>query len=295
MAVVSFKCPNCGGELVFDPNTQSYSCPYCNSEFSQEQIDTMQKKTSRLRKLLRRLILQKGRNRKRRQCMSAQLWRRDRDRSDDGSYRMLLLSHPGSIIGESFRIPSAADHSVCNRPEKAEEIFLENMKKKKFVPHGFFSAKQIEKMNGVYFPYWMVDWRGDASMEAEATKVRTWRTGDTEYRETQFYRVYREGNVEFDDMPKIALQKANRKLVEGVQPYDQKAVKPFSMDISPVSRQNGGSRKEAFGAEIARDTEQYAKECLKMICAVTRRYGRFISRWVTDRSDGVMRWFLCGR
>ena len=37
------------------------------------------------------------------------------------------------------------------------------------------------------------------------------------------------GNVEFDDMPKIALQKANRKLVEGVQPYDQKAVKPFSM------------------------------------------------------------------
>lgn len=106
---------------------------------------------------------------------------------------MLLLSHPGSIIGKSFReylpqqiIPFAIDR------KKAEEIFLENMKKKKFVPHGFFSAKQIEKMNGVYFPYWMVDWRGDTSMEAEATKVRTWRTGDTEYRETQFYRVYRE-------------------------------------------------------------------------------------------------------
>ena len=103
------------------------------------------------------------------------------------------------------------------------------MKKKKFVPRGFFSAKQIEKISGVYFPYWMVDWRGDAAMEAEATKVRTWRTGDTEYTETQFYRVYREGNVEFDDMPKIALQKANRKLVEGVQPYDRKAAKQFSM------------------------------------------------------------------
>ena len=65
MEVVSFKCPNCGGELVFDPNTQNYSCPYCNSEFSQEQIDTMQKENSRLRNL-RRLILQKGRNRKKR-------------------------------------------------------------------------------------------------------------------------------------------------------------------------------------------------------------------------------------
>ena len=138
------------------------------------------------------------------------------------------------------------------------------MKKKKFVPRGFFSGKQIEKMSGVYFPYWMVDWRGDAAMEAEATKVRTWRTGDTEYTETQFYRVYREGNVEFDDMPKIALQKANRKLVEGVQPYDRKAAKQFSMGyLSGFQAERRDLEKEAFGAEIARDTEQYAKRVLE--------------------------------
>ena len=51
-------------------------------------------------------------------------------------------------------IPFAIDR------KKAAEIFLQNMKKKKFVPRGFFSAKQIEKISGVYFPYWMVDWRG---------------------------------------------------------------------------------------------------------------------------------------
>ena len=101
-------------------------------------------------------------------------------------------------------------------------------------------------------------------MEAEATKVRTWRTGDTEYTETQFYRVYREGNVEFDDMPKIALQKANRKLVEGVQPYDRKAAKQFSMGyLSGFQAERRDLEKEAFGAEIARDTEQYAKRVLE--------------------------------
>ena len=116
MAVVSFKCPNCGGELVFDPNTQSYSCPYCNSEFSQEQIDTMQKENQPSQETSEAADSAKGQE---------QLWRRDRDRSDDGSYRMLLLSHPGSIIGKSFRgIPSAADHSVCNRPEKSGRDFL---------------------------------------------------------------------------------------------------------------------------------------------------------------------------
>ena len=101
-------------------------------------------------------------------------------------------------------------------------------------------------------------------MEAEATKVRTWRTGDTEYTETQFYRVYREGNVEFDDMPKIALQKANRKLVEGVQPYDRRRQNNFLWVISPVFRRSVGIlKKKTFGAEIARDTEQYAKRVLE--------------------------------
>ena len=29
MAVVSYKCPYCGGELEFDPVSQKYKCPYC--------------------------------------------------------------------------------------------------------------------------------------------------------------------------------------------------------------------------------------------------------------------------
>ena len=33
MAVISFKCPNCDGELIFDPSTQKYKCEYCFSLF----------------------------------------------------------------------------------------------------------------------------------------------------------------------------------------------------------------------------------------------------------------------
>ena len=41
MAVISYKCPNCDGELIFDPATQKYKCEYCNSLFSQEELDAM--------------------------------------------------------------------------------------------------------------------------------------------------------------------------------------------------------------------------------------------------------------
>ena len=41
MSVISFKCPNCDGELVFEPSTQKYECPYCGSDFTQDQMDEM--------------------------------------------------------------------------------------------------------------------------------------------------------------------------------------------------------------------------------------------------------------
>ena len=39
MAVISYKCPNCGGELVFDPETQKYKCGYCLSEFTDAEAE----------------------------------------------------------------------------------------------------------------------------------------------------------------------------------------------------------------------------------------------------------------
>ena len=40
MATVSMKCPNCGGELIFDPKSQKYKCEYCGSDFALDEIGT---------------------------------------------------------------------------------------------------------------------------------------------------------------------------------------------------------------------------------------------------------------
>ena len=41
MSAVSYKCPNCGGELTFDPQTQKYKCEYCFSYFTEDQEELM--------------------------------------------------------------------------------------------------------------------------------------------------------------------------------------------------------------------------------------------------------------
>ena len=35
----NYKCPNCGGPLRFDPETQKLKCEYCDSLFTQEDVD----------------------------------------------------------------------------------------------------------------------------------------------------------------------------------------------------------------------------------------------------------------
>ena len=38
MAVVSYKCPNCGGPLTFDADKQKFDCDYCYSEFTEQEL-----------------------------------------------------------------------------------------------------------------------------------------------------------------------------------------------------------------------------------------------------------------
>ena len=44
MGVITYKCPNCGGGLTFNAEKQKYKCEYCLSEFSQEELDEIEKR-----------------------------------------------------------------------------------------------------------------------------------------------------------------------------------------------------------------------------------------------------------
>ncbi len=41
MAAHTYKCPNCGGSMVFDPDRQRFVCEYCLSAFTRTELDTL--------------------------------------------------------------------------------------------------------------------------------------------------------------------------------------------------------------------------------------------------------------
>ena len=252
MAIISFKCPNCGGELIFDPATQKYKCEYCNSLFTQEELDAMKpmqgeepEAAAQEQAANSAAGAAAGEKAETGQTVGEQ----EREPEGEAVYyscpscgaeivtdattaaTFCYYCHNPVVLGkrlEGSYLPNKIIPFEVSR-EDAEKRFLDFVSKKKYVPKAFFNKKQIESMTGVYFPYWVYDVELEGKMQGDARSVRMWTTGNTQYTETKYYAVEREGDVSLRYLTENALKKANVKLTSGVMPYAYDKMKDFHM------------------------------------------------------------------
>ena len=62
-----------------------------------------------------------------------------------------------------------------------------------------------------------------------ATRVRTYTRGDTRYTETKYYRILREGQAIFRDVPADGSKKMDDEFMSILEPYNYKDLTDFSM------------------------------------------------------------------
>mgnify|MGYP000650606635 CR=1 FL=1 len=142
--------------------------------------------------------------------------------------------------------------------EQAIEKFLSFTRKKHFIPKDFFEKSQVQKMTGVYFPYWIYGGDFETDYIARGRKVRVWQTGDVEYTETSIYDVRREGEVRVDGLSRNALNKADRDLIECVQPYRLEEMQPFSMGyLSGFQAEKRDIEQQQIAPELKKDWRRW--------------------------------------
>ena len=148
--------------------------------------------------------------------------------------------------------------------EEATEKFIEWIQKKKFVPGGFYSKRHIEKMSGVYFPYWLYGCETESYMNGTARDVRIWRVGDIEYTETKTFEIRRAGKVSFKHLPKTALQKAQNAMLKGIFPYEFGALEKFHMGyLSGFQAEKRDIDKESFTAQVRQEIQKFAEKRMR--------------------------------
>lgn len=231
MSTVQYKCPNCGGPLQWGAQNQSFCCEYCGSEFSEEQL---------------KIVFSDVEN----STVAEEIPEEKTEEFTEGTSLYICNSCGAEIIADNTT--AATFCYYCHNPtilqgrltgeyrpshvipfsierENAIKIFKDWCKARWFLPSDFKSQQQLEKMSGVYIPFWLADCKSDADVTALGKQIRSWTRGDTRYTETKEYSVHRSAIIDFEKIPADGSSKAEDKLMDAIEPFDYNGLKTFSM------------------------------------------------------------------
>lgn len=230
MEAVQYKCPNCGGELKFKPETQKFNCEYCFSEFTEEEIRQVCAENER--RPLNESLEQEQREFQEHtnvyQCGScgAEIIAEETQSATFCYYCHEPVILSGRLSG-NYKPDRVIGFHIGR--DRAEAIFKDWCWKKWFIPKDFKTSGQLEKMTGLYVPFWLANCSVKADYNATGKKIRTWRSGNYQYTETKEFAITRKANVRLEGIPADGASKIDDQLMDAIEPFRYEDAKAFSM------------------------------------------------------------------
>lgn len=225
--VLEYKCPSCGGGLRFGEDNQRMKCPYCESEFDIDDVLTHNA----------RLEASGGQDFQWEASQTEAM-----PETDQAHLKSFLCpSCGGEIVTEETTAATFCPY--CDNPtimpgrvsgglkpdgvipfktsrEDAKEAFLKLCKGKPLLPKFFTEEQRVEKITGLYVPFWLYDCEGDFRGHYKATRVHTWADRNFTYTRTEYFHLVRAAEADFSSIPMDASKKMENAIMESIEPYD---------------------------------------------------------------------------
>ncbi len=281
MAVLTYKCPNCDGPLTWNGQKEKFVCEYCSSTFTESELAALAPAHAKEQEVDAATAAavqesagengesamefnkdpeetKKPEKMKLYSCPScgAQIVTDNTTAATTCYYchnPIVLMDKFGDEYTPDFVIPFAIDK------KKATEIFTGWVKQQKYVPANFYNQQQIELLSGVYFPYWVYNCKVHSNIKGTAKKVRTWDSGGMRNTETSVFDVSNSGDMDVNNLSRIALNKASKVLCESVMPFELDKMKPFQAGyLQGYIAETRDIEKEQLKPYIRREVEEFA-------------------------------------
>ena len=216
--LLEYECPCCGGAVQFDPGLQKVKCPFCDSSFDLDSIvpkDAPQVDTP---------------------AAEEENWQ-----ETEQVCTYICKSCGGEILCQASTAATSCPY--CESPvvmknrldgvlrpdlvipfkldkEAAMAALQKHISGKVLLPKCFKTENRIEKLQGVYVPFWLYDAQTDGDVRYKATKVRQWSDTNYNYTQTRHFDVRRAGTMSFEAVPVDGSEKMSNELMESIEPYD---------------------------------------------------------------------------
>lgn len=274
--VTNYKCPSCTGPLHFVGSSGKLECEYCGQSFDVAEIEAMYAESEEKAAEAQQKAEEKA---------AADTAEGDWDTSGfsdnwgadaDGMKAYNCPSCGAELICDATTAATSCPY--CGNPtvvpgqfsgalkpdlvipfklsrEDAIKKLKAHYKGKPFLPRSFTSSNHIEKISGVYVPFWLFDGEAEGDASYDATRVRSYRSGDDEITETSHFDIYRAGRIAFEKVPVDASSKMPDDHMDSIEPYDYRDLKPFSTAYLP------GFLADKFDVSVEQSRERADERC----------------------------------
>ena len=247
-----YKCPNCGGNMLFDPKKKLLVCESCGSTKKSNEVNESEVKEE------------------------------DNKSEENGVVHYKCPSCGAELVTDQYT--SATICAYCGSPNIIEDRLNANFKPDRIIPFKYYrdytikairkwcndgifspadllSKSNLDKVTGVYVPFWLYDIYTNTDMSAKATKVRVYRRGDTEYTETSRYDVYRNVDAEFNKIPADASIKMDDQLMDLIEPFNYSELTNFEVSyMSGYMAEKYNYTSEELENRAIRRTDKYSTD-----------------------------------
>ena len=299
--VTNYQCPNCMAPLRFDGATGRLACDSCSNAFDVATVEQLYADKEQAAaaagvepqwdiSMTNQYTPEEAEHLRGYICPScaAEIICDDTTVATSCPYCGNPTVIPGQYSGElrpDYVVPFKLDKKA------AIDALQKYYKGKKFLPKNFSEANHMEEIKGIYVPFWLYDGVADAYMRFRATRTRSYTSGNYNVRETEHYRVTREGTVTFEKVPVDGSSRMPDAHMDSIEPFHYDDIKPFSPAYLPgfladKYDQDAALCSKRASARIVTSTEEIVRNTIKGYSTVTREFSR------VDLKSGDVRYAL---
>ena len=233
-AVIEYKCPSCGAGLRFAGDIQQLTCEYCDTTFEVDAVIAYNESQQARQEETFEWDVSGGGQ-----------W----TSQEQESVRVFLCpSCGGEILTDENTAASFCPY--CDNPtilpgrlsgglkpdavlpfqttkEDAQAAFLKLCKGKPLLPKEFTSQQRLEKITGMYVPFWLYDCGADFEGSYKATRIRRWSDSMYNYTKTDHFLLRRDASARFDGIPMDGSRKMEDAFMESIEPFDYSRMVAF--------------------------------------------------------------------
>lgn len=218
MDALDNKCPACGAKITFNPKNQKWDCEYCGSKFSLDEMkkynnassDKKNEKTNHSKKL-DGLDIYTCKN-----CGAEVM----ADETTTSTF--CLYCGSTAILKDKIDSGIAPTKIIPFKKVKEDAVksFKELYKGRVLMPKLFNNPKNIEKITGVYIPFWTYDLKASGNIEFNCTDIKTWSDYNYQYTKTDKFLSKRDAFMAFNRILVDGSSRFDDDLMDSIEPFD---------------------------------------------------------------------------